>query len=332
MSKILITGDAGFIGFHLTSELLRRGHSVLGLDSITEYYDPELKLARLRQLDGAERYTHVTADINDGPRLRGIVSDYRPEIVVHLAAQAGVRYSLEAPRTYIETNVVGTFNLLEALREFAPDHLMLASTSSVYGGNLRFPFEETAPTDYPMSLYASTKRATESMAHSYSHLWRTPTTVFRFFTVYGPWGRPDMALFKFVRAIEAGEHIDIYGNGRMRRDFTYVDDLVSAVAALAFTPPSSDPVGAADSLSPVAPFRIVNVGGGRPVELMAFVKAVESALGLEASKRYLEMQPGDVVETFADTQLLQQLIGYVPHTPVSVGVQRFVDWYHQYAE
>jgi len=331
MARVLITGSAGFVGFHLSRRLLGRGDQVLGVDGMTDYYDPGLKRDRLDQLAESEAYSHESILLEDGGRLGQAVADFTPEIVVHLAAQAGVRYSLEHPETYISSNIVGTFNLLEALRAQPPRHLMLASTSSVYGGNLKLPFSEVDGADAPVSLYAATKKSMESIAHSYAHLWRTPTTVFRFFTVYGPWGRPDMALFKFVRAIEAGRPIEVYGEGRMLRDFTYIDDLVDAIGRLIEAPPETGaPVGAHDSLSPVAPYRTVNIGGGQPTELLDFVRAVESALGRRAELSLLPMQAGDVIATWADPSLLRDLIGAVPQTPLAHGVDAFVDWYRRY--
>lgn len=331
MAKYLVTGDAGFIGFHVSKALLERGHTVLGIDALTDYYDPRLKQARLSHLLPHSEFTHVTAHLEDADAIRTAVGQFRPEIVIHLAAQAGVRYSIDHPRVYLDSNILGSQTLLECVREVEPSHVLLASTSSVYGGNTQVPFDELDRVQSPVSLYAATKLAMEALAHSHSHLWGTPVTCFRFFTVYGPWGRPDMALFKFVGAIEAGEAIDVYGFGKMRRDFTYIDDLVAAVLELAVRPPTvGEPVSVEDSLSPVAPYRVVNLAGGAPVELMEFVRAVEVALGKLAEKRMLPMQPGDVVATHAAPELLRDLIGTIPSTPVGVGVQRFVDWYREY--
>lgn len=330
MTRVVVTGHAGFVGFHVARALLRRGDTVLGIDAVTDYYDPALKRARLAQLEGLEGLTHLEFALEDSVRLLSEISAYEPELIIHLAAQAGVRYSLEAPGDYIQSNVVGTFNLLEAAKAATPAHLMLASSSSVYGGNHKVPFAETDRADAPVSLYAATKKATEDIAHSYAHLWGTPTTVFRFFTVYGPWGRPDMALFKFVKAALAGEPIDVYGMGQMRRDFTYIDDLVAGILRLAAAPPVvGAPVAQIDSLSPVAPYRTVNIGGGAPVGLMQFIEAVEAATGSVVEKRMLPMQPGDVVETFADPSLLRALVGAVPHTRLADGVTRFVEWYRK---
>ncbi|RAZ30723.1 NAD-dependent epimerase/dehydratase family protein [Microbacterium sp. SMR1] len=328
MSRIFITGDAGFIGFHLAKQLLALGHTVAGYDAISAYYSPRLKQSRLDLLCQSSEFSHTTGRLEDARELAGAMRTFQPDIVVHLAAQAGVRYSITNPEEYISSNIVGSATLLDVLREVPPAHLMLASTSSVYGGNVRAPFSELDTTDAPLSLYAATKRSMESLAHSFSHLHQVPTTVFRFFTVYGPWGRPDMALFKFVRAILNDEPIDIYGFGKMRRDFTYVDDLVRAILKLSQAVPAvAAPIGERDSLSKVAPFRIVNIAGGSPTELMTFVSAIEHSLGRIARKNLMPMQPGDVVSTFADTRLLHDLIGELPSTPVPEGVARFVDWY-----
>ena len=330
--KILVTGSAGFIGFHLTRRLALAGHEVLGFDGMTPYYDVRLKARRHQLLAELPGCRLVEGLLEDQAALGEAVTSFAPEVIVHLAAQAGVRYSLEHPETYIASNIVGTFNLLELARRLQPKHLLLASTSSVYGGNVEMPFREPDATDSPMSLYAATKKSCEAMSHSYAHLFGIPTTCFRFFTVYGPWGRPDMALFKFVTAIEEGQPIDIYGHGDMRRDFTYIDDLVESVARLIDVPPvKGQPVeGGTDSLSPVAPWRTVNIGGGQPVQLLDFVAAVESALGREATKRMLPMQPGDVVSTFADPSLLKALTGYQPSTDYAQGVAEFVRWYRAY--
>lgn len=332
--KILVTGAAGFIGFHLSERLLADGHEVLGFDGMTDYYDPRLKTARLALLRYSNRFSFIQAMLEDEGAIEGAVASFAPDIVVHLAAQAGVRYSIEHPQTYIDANLSGTFNLLEALRAHPVRHFLMASTSSVYGGNTDMPFKETDRTDFPVSLYAATKKAGEAMSHSYAHLFKIPTTCFRFFTVYGPWGRPDMALFKFVDAIEADRPIDVYGNGQMRRDFTYIDDLVEAITRLTEAVPlEEEPVtfeGGSDSLSPVAPFRVVNIAGGQPVELLDFITIIEEALGKTAQKNMLEMQQGDVVATFADASLLNALTGFVPQIGIDRGVRAFVDWYGAY--
>ena len=334
MPKALVTGSAGFIGYHLSRRLLELGWQVTGFDAMTDYYDVALKTRRHELLEAFEGFCPVVARLEEPGRLTRLLDETAPEIVVHLAAQAGVRYSIEEPQSYVESNLIGTFNLLEAVRAVPVRHLLMASTSSVYGANEKMPYAETDKADTQMSFYAATKKANEAMAHAYAHLYGMPVTMFRFFTVYGPWGRPDMALFRFVRAILEGEPIEIYNHGRMRRDFTYVDDLVEALVRLAEVPPARPETARAiapgDSLSPVAPFRIVNIGNARPVELMDFVVAVEKALGREAEKIFMEMQPGDVPATWADTSLLKRLTGYCPDTPVEEGVARFVAWYRDY--
>jgi UDP-glucuronate 4-epimerase len=323
--RVLVTGAAGFIGFHLSRRLLAEGHEVDGYDGMTPYYDVRLKEARWAELGRFPRFRGQVAMLEDADALAAF-AEPRPDIVVHLAAQAGVRYSLENPRAYVDANLVGTFNVLELARGVG--HLLLASTSSVYGANAATPFRETDRTDHPLTLYAATKKAGEDMAHAYAHLWKTPTTAFRFFTVYGPWGRPDMALFKFVAAGLKSEPIDVYGEGRMSRDFTYIDDLVEAVRRLIGLPPTEGaPVGPQDSLSPAAPYRVVNIGGGRPVGLLAFIDAVERALGREIERRLLPMQKGDVPVTWASPDLLRALTDYVPETDVETGVRAFVAWY-----
>lgn len=332
--KIFVTGTAGFIGFHLAQRLLADGHLVTGYDGVTDYYDPKLKHRRLDLLRRHNGFTDVRGMLENQPLLNRTIEAFAPDVIVHLAAQAGVRYSIDHPESYIQSNLVGTFHVLEAARAVQPRHLLLASTSSVYGGNTDLPFREASRADSPMSLYAATKKANEAMSHSYAHLFAIPTTCFRFFTVYGPWGRPDMALFKFVAAIEKGEPIEIFGEGRMQRDFTYIDDLVEGIVRLIAVPPEQGkPVAAEgdiDSLSPVAPWRVVNIAGGQPVPLMDYVAAIEAALGKTAEKELLPMQAGDVRETFAAPDLLRALTGFVPATPVSEGVRRFVEWYRTY--
>lgn len=332
--KVFITGTAGFIGFHLSRRLLADGHQVCGYDGVTNYYDVALKRKRLDILKRSNAFSFVEAMLEDKPAFDEAITSFAPDVVVHLAAQAGVRYSIEHPDTYISANLVGTFNVLEAVRALKPKHFLMASTSSVYGGNETMPFFEAERTDFPMSLYAATKKATEAMSHSYAHLFKLPTTCFRFFTVYGPWGRPDMALFKFVSAIEKGEPIDVYGQGEMKRDFTYVDDLIEGIVRLiAAVPEEGNPVvadGVTDSLSPIAPWRVVNIGGGTPVGLMDFIETIEKKLGQPANKNMLPMQQGDVAETYADPGLLRTLTGFVPQTSVQTGVGNFVDWYKEH--
>ncbi|WP_395308252.1 NAD-dependent epimerase/dehydratase family protein [Mycobacterium sp. AMU20-3851] len=333
--RVFITGTAGFIGFHLARQLLRDGHEVVGYDGVTPYYDVELKRARLEILGRFERFTAVEAMLEDMVALDGTVSMQSPEVIVHLAAQAGVRYSLENPQAYVDSNIVGTFNLLEAARKTPPRHLLFASTSSVYGGNEKMPFSEAERADFPVSLYAATKKSGEAMSHSYAHLFKIPTTCFRFFTVYGPWGRPDMALFKFVEKIlVTKEPIDVYGEGKMRRDFTYIDDLIKGITLLIESPPvEGNPVRSedvVDSISPLAPWRSVNIAGGQPVGLMTFIETIEKHLGLEAQKAFLPMQKGDVHATYADARLLKALTGFEPSTSIDDGVRAFVDWYRDY--
>ena len=332
--RFLITGTAGFIGFHLARRLLDEGHFVVGFDAMTDYYDRTLKEARHALLARSNAFHPVIARLEDAGALNQAADRAEPDVIVHLAAQAGVRYSLEHPRAYFDSNLEGSYNILELARRTSPRHLLLASTSSVYGANDRMPFSENDSADWPMTLYAATKKAVEGMAHSYAHLWKIPTTCFRFFTVYGPWGRPDMALFKFVASLRTGKPIEIYGNGEMKRDFTYIDDLIEAIVRLIGAPPREGrPVaadGVADSLSPVAPWRVVNIAGGRPVGLMEFIAAIETAVGQTLDKVMLPMQPGDVPATFADHRLLEALTGYRPETPVAVGVRAFVDWYRDY--
>ncbi|MEI9852626.1 MAG: NAD-dependent epimerase/dehydratase family protein [Sphingomonas sp.] len=327
--RVLVTGSAGFIGFHLSSRLLQAGATVLGVDNFTPYYDPALKERRNDMLSNHAGFSLARVSIEDAAALGAAWTEFAPDAVVHLAAQAGVRYSIDNPDSYIGTNLIGTFNVLELARRHPVRHLLAASTSSVYGANTQMPFGETQRTQTPMSLYAATKGATELMGHSYAHLFGTPTTFFRFFTVYGPWGRPDMALFKFTKAILEGRAIDVYNNGEMTRDFTFVDDLASAIVALIDAVPGSEPVEG-DSLSPVAPFRTVNIGGGQPVQLMDYIGALEKALGRRAQKNFMPMQAGDVPATEADSSLLRRLTGASPQTPPSVGIARFVEWYREF--
>ena len=330
--RIMVTGTAGFIGFHLARRLIAEGHEVIGVDGMTTYYDVKLKEARHAILKRHNGFSEQILMLEDMAALGRVVEAGQPRIIVHLAAQAGVRYSLENPRAYVESNLVGTFNVMETARTLAVDHLLLASTSSVYGANEVMPFVETERADHPLTLYAATKKATEQMTHSYSHLWNIPTTVFRFFSVYGPWGRPDMALFKFVRGMLNDEPIDVYNNGVMERDFTYIDDLVEGIVRLVdVAPRRGEPVeGAVDSLSPAAPWRIVNIGRGAPINLMDFIAEIEKSLNRRARFNFMPMQPGDVSRTFADASLLEALTGYRPSTPVSVGVAAFCDWYKAY--
>lgn len=329
MRKAFVTGSAGFIGFHLCQRLLAAGWQVLGLDAMNSYYDVTLKQNRHAILLQHKGFRAVEGLLEAPGLLRSLMEEFRPDVVIHLAAQAGVRFSIDQPRSYVEANLIGTFELLEAARAFPPQHMLLASTSSAYGANTEMPYAETHKADHQMSFYAATKKATEAMAHSYSHLYGLPVTMFRFFTVYGPWGRPDMALFKFVKAILAGEAIDVYNQGDMRRDFTYVDDLVEGITRLIDKVPDQS-LGDFDSLSPVAPYRVVNIGNGAPVPLMEFITAIETALGVPAHKNFLPMQPGDVPATWADARLIETLIGPLPRTDITEGVAQFVRWYRDY--
>ncbi|SMP04908.1 NAD-dependent epimerase/dehydratase family protein [Shimia sagamensis] len=330
----LVTGTAGFIGFHTAERLLQEGWKVIGLDAMTDYYDVTLKERRHAILKQSGQFTAVVDRLEGEGVLMGLFAEHQPDVVIHLAAQAGVRYSIDAPRSYVEANLVGTFELLEAARAHPPQHMLLASTSSAYGANTEMPYAETHKADSQMSFYAATKKANEVMAHSYAHLYHLPTTMFRFFTVYGPWGRPDMALFKFTKAILEGSAIDIYNHGDMSRDFTYIDDLVTGIVNLIEAVPEAvgarDVAQAGDSLSAVAPWRVVNIGNGQPVQLMTYIKAIEAALGQEAKKNFMDMQPGDVPATWADARLLEQLTGTIPQTPVEEGVAKFVAWYREY--
>ncbi len=329
MNTALVTGSAGFIGFHTAKRWLDEGWRVVGIDAFTEYYDPKLKRDRVRLLSENPNFIQVEDRIEAPGVLNDLMAQYQPRHVVHLAAQAGVRYSIEAPRSYVEANLQGTFELLEAARAHPGAHLLLASTSSAYGANTKMPYAETDKADTQMSFYAATKKATEAMAHSYAHLYDLPTTMFRFFTVYGPWGRPDMALFKFVKAMLSGDPIDVYNHGEMKRDFTFVDDLVEAVWRLAAQEPTAS-AGNFDSLSPVAPYRIVNIGKAKPDTLGHFIEQIEQSLDLTAQKRMMAMQPGDVPATWSDTTLLKALTGYTPSTELTVGIPAFVKWYREY--
>jgi UDP-glucuronate 4-epimerase len=330
----LVTGSAGFIGYHLCQRLLVEGWQVIGIDALTDYYEVSLKEARQAMLLAHPLFRTETARIETPGTLQSLFATHTPDVVIHLAAQAGVRHSIENPESYVEANLIGTFRLLEAARAHPPAHLLMASTSSVYGANIEMPYAETDKADTQMSFYAATKKANEAMAHSYAHLYGLPTTMFRFFTVYGPWGRPDMALFRFTKAILSGAPIDVYNHGNMKRDFTYVDDLVTGIVQLIARPPirPGDPtdIPEGDSLSPVAPYRIVNIGNSTPVELLSYIDAIEAATGRHAQKNLMDMQPGDVPATWANASLLNQLTGDSPTISVTEGVARFVAWYRDY--
>lgn len=332
--KIFITGTSGFIGFHLAKLLLEEGFEVHGYDGLTDYYDVNLKLDRTNILKAYDAFTNTQDMLENDKALNESAEKFNPDVIVHLAAQAGVRYSLENPRAYIESNILGTFNVMEIARSLNVKHLLMASTSSVYGANEVMPFNEKERTDTPLTIYAATKKANESMGHSYAHLWNLPVTMFRFFTVYGPWGRPDMALFKFTEAILKNEPIDVYNFGEMYRDFTYVEDLVRAIRLLIDTVPSKDkitePISDNDSRSAVAPFRVVNIGNSDKIKLTDFIEAIESELGLKARQNLMPMQMGDVPATWANASLLRDLTDYRPDTDYKVGVSKFIKWYRDY--
>lgn len=326
----LVTGTAGFIGFHVAERLLQQGHQVTGIDGYTAYYDIRLKERREAILKNHAGYSGHRFLLEERQRTLDTVSAARPDIIIHLAAQAGVRYSIDNPAAYIDANIAGTFAVMEAARQARVQHLLFASTSSVYGNATETPFRELQAADRPVSFYAATKKAGEVLLHAFAHIHHLPTTAFRFFTVYGPWGRPDMAPIKFVDAIARGRPIDIYNHGDMRRDFTYIDDIAEAILRLAAHPPvAGKSAGPMDTLSPDAPFRVVNIGRGAPVALMDFVAAIENALGQRAQKRFLPMQPGDVPETFASTELLVALTGFRPAVSLEDGIARLVAWYRQ---
>lgn len=331
--RILVTGAAGFIGFHTARVLLDRGDEVAGFDNLNDYYDVSLKEARLAQLAPRNRFAFVKGDLADKNAVDDLFNEHRPERVVHLAAQAGVRHSLTHPEEYVASNLVGFANILEACRHRGVEHLVYASSSSVYGANTRTPFSVHDNVDHPLSLYAASKKSNELMAHVYAHLYRLPVTGLRLFTVYGPWGRPDMALFTFVKRILAGEPIDVFNQGRHARDFTYIDDIVEAVARVTDRIPQANAGWTGDKPDPAtssAPYRLYNIGNSQPVQLMDFIAAIEKALGREAKKNFLPMQPGDVLETYADVTDLSTDVAFSPSTPIKDGVQRFVDWYRDY--
>ncbi len=331
--RILVTGAAGFIGYHAALALLQRGDTVVGIDNLNDYYDVSLKQSRLDQLAPHSDFSFIRADLADRDAMARIFAEHRPQRVVHLGAQAGVRYSIENPDAYVQSNVVGTLNVLEGCRRHEVDHLVLASTSSVYGANTRMPFSEGDNVDHPVSLYAATKKSTELMAHTYAHLYRVPVTGLRFFTVYGPWYRPDMALFKFTKAILAGQPIDVFNEGKHARDFTYIDDTVGGILAALDRPATPDPDWSGDHPDPAtssAPYRLYNIGNNNPVELMDLIATLERALGKTAIKRFLPMQPGDVLRTYANIDRLVSDVGYRPSTPIDVGIEKFVAWYRDY--
>lgn len=333
-ARVLITGSAGFIGFHLAKLLLAEGFRVHGYDGMTDYYDVRLKQRRHAELLQHPGFSATEGMLEDQALFDRVADDFAPNIVVHLAAQAGVRYSIENPRAYLDSNVIGSFNVMEAARRLNVQHLLMASTSSVYGANEEMPFREIEKADTQLTIYAATKKANESMAHAWAHLWNLPITMFRFFTVYGPWGRPDMALYKFVDAILHERSIDIYNHGEMYRDFTYVEDLVRGIRLLMeatpVRPASAAEIEPGDSLSPVAPWRVVNIGNSDTVKLLDFVEAIEDSLGKKAVRNFMDMQKGDVAATWADADLLHRLTGYRPQTDYRKGIAKFVGWYRDY--
>jgi UDP-glucuronate 4-epimerase len=333
MTKYLVTGAAGFIGFHLCKQLLERGEEVVGIDNVNDYYSVQLKRDRLAQLTGVTGFSFRELDVSSPERLDALFAEQRFETVLHMAAQAGVRYSLENPGAYIQSNLVGFGNILESCRHHAVKHLVYASSSSVYGANTKMPFAVHHNVDHPVSLYAASKKANELMAHTYSHLYGLPTTGLRFFTVYGPWGRPDMAIYLFTKAILAGQPIDVYNHGKMRRDFTYVDDVVEGVIRTAEHVAAPNPDWTSDAPDPgtsPAPYRVYNIGNHQPVELLYLIEVIEKCLGREARKNMLPIQPGDVPATYADVDNLMRDVGFQPNTPIEEGVRRFVDWYREY--
>lgn len=335
MRRILVTGAAGFIGYHVSHALLQQGYAVIGIDNLNDYYSVQLKRDRLAQLQlqPQHNFTFHKIDLANRAHMEWLFTAYQPEIVIHLAAQAGVRYSLQNPHAYTDSNLVGFLHILEGCRNCAVEHLVYASSSSVYGANQKQPFSTQHNVDHPLSLYAATKKANELMAHTYSHLYRIPCTGLRFFTVYGPWGRPDMATYKFTEAILSGRPIDVYNNGKMRRDFTYIDDIVDGVLRLlphVPQPHTADPDWTTDPSTSQAPFRVYNIGNNQPVDLLYFIETLESCLGRSAQKNLMPLQPGDVLETYADIDSLTEAVGFQPQTSIEEGLQRFVDWYLSY--
>tara|TARA_B100000795_G_scaffold263454_1_gene242647 strand:+ start:201 stop:1208 length:1008 start_codon:yes stop_codon:yes gene_type:complete len=331
--KIFITGTAGFIGFSIARYLLDNNHSICGYDGITDYYDIKLKKSRNKILTKYNKFSFTKGMLENKDLLDKTIKKFKPEIILHLAAQAGVRYSIDQPRTYLSSNIIGTYNIIELAHKVKVKHLMIASSSSVYGANKKIPYSENDSVKLQMSIYASTKLATESIAHSYSHIWRIPTTVLRFFTVYGPWGRPDMALFKFTKLILEGKKIDIYNKGYLYRDFTYIDDIVDGVTSLIKKIPKykkNPNLNKIDSLSSIAPFRIINIGNSKKIKLLDFIKAIEANLGKKAIRNYMPMQKGDVYMTLANTRLLKKITGITPKTNYKEGIRKFTEWYLDY--
>ena len=330
--KIIVTGSSGFIGFHVSKKLLGSGNKVHGIDSMNNYYDVKLKKARLAILKKYKNFSFSKVKIENSKDLGRAFKKFKPTIVIHLAAQAGVRYSIEKPRVYMDSNIIGTYNIIEIAKRLNVKHLIMASSSSVYGANKKIPFKELDKTETQMSIYAATKKSNESMAHAYSNIWKIPITMVRFFTVYGPWGRPDMALFKFTRGILNNKKIDVYNNGKMYRDFTYIDDIVNGINLLISKVPSTKQLGKYknDSLSPIAPFRILNIGNTKKVYLLNFIKEIEKVLRKKAKRNYLPLQKGDVKQTLSNTSLLKKITNYNPKTNFKTGIRNFLDWYLEY--
>ena len=330
--KIFITGSSGFIGFHLSKKLLDNGYNIHGFDSMNNYYDVKLKKARYKILNKYKNFSFTKGNLENQKILSNSILKYKPKIIIHLAAQAGVRYSIDKPRVYLDSNITGTYNIIELAKKVNVKHLLIASSSSVYGANKKLPFKEIDKTETQLSIYAATKKSTESIAHSYSNIWNIPITMLRFFTVYGPWGRPDMALFKFTKGILSNKKIDIYNQGKMYRDFTYIDDIVVGIKGLINKAPNIKQLGKIknDSLSPVAPFRTVNIGNTKKVYLLDFINALEKELGIKAKRNYMPMQQGDVKITLSDTTLLKKLTSYNPKTNYRVGIKKFLNWYLDY--
>ena len=330
--KIFLTGSSGFIGFHLSKYLLEKGHTICGFDSMNSYYDINLKKSRLKILNKYKKFFFIKGRIENKKKISTSITKFKPKIIIHLAAQAGVRYSIKNPRVYLESNITGTYNIIESAKKINVNHLIIASSSSVYGANKKIPFKENDKSDTQLSIYASTKKATESIAHSYSNIWKLPITMLRFFTVYGPWGRPDMALFKFTNGIINKKKIDIYNKGKMYRDFTYIDDVVKGITSLLNKPPNLKQLNKYrnDSLSPIAPFRILNIGNTKKVYLLDFILVLEKELKVKAKRNYMPLQKGDVKVTLSDTNLLKQITGYKPQTNYKIGIKRFLSWFKSY--
>ncbi|MDC0419064.1 GDP-mannose 4,6-dehydratase [Candidatus Pelagibacter sp.] len=327
--KVFVTGSSGFIGFHLSKKLLEKGYSIHGFDSMNKYYDVKIKKARLKILKKYKKFSFTKNKLENKKILTDSILRFKPTIIIHLAAQAGVRYSIENPKAYMDSNITGTYNIIELAKKINIKHLLIASSSSVYGANKKLPFTEIDKTETQLSIYAATKKSTESIAHSYSNIWRVPITMLRFFTVYGPWGRPDMALFKFTKGIINKKKIDIYNNGKMYRDFTFIDDIVNGITALINKAPNLNQLGKIrnDSLSPVAPFRILNIGNTKKIFLLDFINELEKQLGKKAIRNYMKMQKGDVKITVSNTSLLRKITNYNPKTNYKTGIKKFLEWY-----